>query len=365
MADTRRLGRRGRKPVASSSLASRTDHNSRGGIDAGFASPAAPARPNVPSRCQNAGLVGLALPHGGDRLPGGSRTLDQKQAGYRCEETPVPRAPLPVRATALCALCDWETTVIVLSMKGVALAPVVHRRIRMLHARGLSSYEVARRLGIPRTTVWNSIHRPPHRRLRTAWYAEVPRPRPGTRRGNLYAYVLGMYLGDGCIDRAGGSFRLVLYLDARQPRVLHDSRVALTTLVPTRRVGTVRRAGNCVALSVYYKAWEDLIPQHGPGKKSQRRISLRPWQRRIVARHAKAFLKGLLDSDGCRFIHRDKRGGYAYVRYSFDNESADIRELFMQTCRRVGIHYTRPRERTVAVNRQADVRALEALCGPK
>jgi hypothetical protein len=66
------------------------------------------------------------------------------------------------------------------------------------------------------------------------------------------------------------------------------------------------------------------LPQHGPGRKHERRIELAAWQREIVDRFPQKFLRGLLHSDGCRTVNRFKTtlpsgrvAEYAYPRWFF------------------------------------------------
>ncbi len=45
------------------------------------------------------------------------------------------------------------------------------------------------------------------------------------------------------------------------------------------------------------------LPQHGPGKKHERRIVLESWQQAVVDAHPWAFVRGLVHSDGCRITN--------------------------------------------------------------
>jgi hypothetical protein len=50
----------------------------------------------------------------------------------------------------------------------------------------------------------------------------------------------------------------------------------------------------------YSKHWACLFPQHGPGRKHQRKIELAQWQEVIVRKYPGEFAKGLFHSDGWR-----------------------------------------------------------------
>jgi hypothetical protein len=137
---------------------------------------------------------------------------------------------------------------------------------RRLSAQGLPASSIARRLAIPRTTVRDWLRRPDYR----------PGPR-GPRLdvallpGAQYAYLLGLYLGDGHIVAAARTFRLTIKLDAR----------------------------------------------------------------------------------------------YRYARYAFANRSDDIKQILCDHLDRLGIRWTRPNEKDIAIARKADVARMDEFVGPK
>jgi hypothetical protein len=58
-------------------------------------------------------------------------------------------------------------------------------------------------------------------------------------------------------------------------------------------------------------------------------------------------------------------GKYAYPRYFFTNSSADILEIFRQTCDVVGISHRDSNVNTISVARKEAVAALDAFIDPK
>jgi hypothetical protein len=102
-----------------------------------------------------------------------------------------------------------------------------------------------------------------------------------------------------------------------------------------------------------YIAWPILFPQHGPGRKHLRPIILEPWQRAIVERHPAEFVRGCLESDGCR--HRRLVAGRNDPAYSFKSHSADILALFVWACRLLGLRPRRANRVTISIARRADV----------
>ncbi|MGH2657289.1 MAG: helix-turn-helix domain-containing protein [Actinomycetota bacterium] len=234
-----------------------------------------------------------------------------------------------------------------------------------LRARGLTARAIGDRLKIPRGTVSDWIN------------GRIPRARvPGDRTCDscggsrhrseelpeTYVYLLGVYLGDGCIStHPRGVYRLPLTLDAAYPRIVDEAARAIRTVMPSSRVGKILRPG-CVEVSSYSKGWPCLFPQHGPGKKHLRPIRLTAWQKRLVGRHPHLLLRGLLHSDGYRFLNTGR--AWSHPRYAFSNLSPDIRLIFIQACELVGLRWTIS-GRTVYVSRKADVAILDGFVGPK
>jgi hypothetical protein len=177
-----------------------------------------------------------------------------------------------------------------------------------------------------------------------------------------YAYLLGMYLGDGCLSQHPRSvFRLRIVLDAKYPAIIESCAQAMRDLHPRGKASRVRKPG-CVEVVAYWKHWPCLFPQHGPGRKHARPIWLSPWQDRIVRRHPDLLLRGLIHSDGCRFQNTGTK--WSNPRYSFTNRSADIRRIFCDACDRLGLRWTTA-PHTVYVSRKADVARMDQFIGPK
>lgn len=237
-----------------------------------------------------------------------------------------------------------------------------------LLARGLSAAEVARVTGIPRGTVrdWH-LGRVPNaapdgRRLVVGGCVCQGADPPKARTS--YAYLLGLYLGDGYINRAGRTYRLRFTLDSAYPQIVTSCANALEELMPGKRAyGKQRRGQRCTDVGMYSSHWPCLFPQHGPGRKHQRPIVLTGWQDAIVADQRKAFLRGLIHSDGCRIIANDR--GRPAPRYLFSNRSPDIHALFRASLDAIGVAWTSPRTHETAVYGLAGVAELDVFAGPK
>ena len=201
-----------------------------------------------------------------------------------------------------------------------------------LVAAGVNDCEIARRLGVPRTTVrdW--------RQPRYVRAAVVPRARAAASvhaaivlEPDAYAELLGLYLGDGHITEMARSSRSVSSSMRSTRRSSTSPRRSFARCFPDNRVGRiVAEEGRMVVLWAYSSHLTCLFPQHGEGKKHERPIVLEPWQQDLVDAAPWAFLRGCIRSDGCVFINRT--GPYEYLSYDFTNHSEDILDLFEQTC---------------------------------
>ena len=196
-------------------------------------------------------------------------------------------------------------------------------------------------------------------------------PSPG--RPDSYAYLLGIYLGDGWVGPLRGTGRLTVSLDAGHPCVIDEVVAAVGAVLPSARVGVHRRDDTrCVSVYSHALAWLDLFPQHGRGPKHLRPIVLHAWQERVVDEHPWLFLRGLIHSDGCRTVNRfsvtlpsGRVAQYAYPRYFFSNLSNDILALFAATCDALGLRWTRSSHRNLSVAHRASVARMDEFIGPK
>jgi hypothetical protein len=244
------------------------------------------------------------------------------------------------------------------------------RLVQGLAAAGMNNCAIARRTGIPRTTIrdWRTGKLPTRGTVVEGNCGTCGHPKhdPSRLPRESYAYLLGMYLGDGCIaSNSKGVHRLRIACDMKYPIILLDVSIAILEVMPTSKVGTQWRLGGGRGAEVYAysKAWPCLFPQHGPGPKHERRIELHPWQREIVDVHPKAFVRGLIHSDGCRV--RNRVNGKDYPRYFFTQVSEDIKRLFCHSLNQLGIRYTWNDARNVSIARRPDVARLDEFVGPK
>jgi hypothetical protein len=188
-----------------------------------------------------------------------------------------------------------------------------------------------------------------------------------------YAYLLGMYLGDGHLANTGRSFQLRIALDGAYTGIVAECAAAMVLSLPVVRPAVRRdRAERRINVNAGSKQWPELFPQMGPGRKHERPIVLALWQRDIVEAHPWPFVRGLIHSDGCRTVNRFKTrlpsgrvAEYAYARYFFSNLSADIRGLFCESCEQLGLRWTQSNHRNISISHRTSVALLDENVGPK
>lgn len=187
--------------------------------------------------------------------------------------------------------------------------------------KGLNSCEISRRTGVSRPTVreWRIGKLPHSFKSKPLLYGRPTEPgaccsRCGASKhrfdhlSTAYVYLLGLYLGDGCISRgARDVFRLRIALDVKYGGIVEECASAMQAVVPWNKVHCQVTPKNYVEVHAYSKSWPCLFPQHGP--------------------------------DGCRFINTGSFG-WECPRYAFTNLSDDIKGIFCDACDQLGLHWT-------------------------
>lgn len=241
-----------------------------------------------------------------------------------------------------------------------------HRALRLL-AEGRSLNSVSLLTGISRAAIrdWRTNGPTPVSIGRAPLRTDTP----------AYPYLLGLYLGDGCLSLARRDVYVLRIACADAwPGLADACEQAIRAVRPGGAVCRVQQQG-CVQVTSTSKQWPAVFPQHGPGKKHERPIALAPWQQEIVDAHPWEFIRGLIHSDGCRITNWTERtvGGvrkrYEYPRYFFTNVSDDIRRLYCDTLDAVGVEW-RPTGRgdrpyNISVARRAAVALMDLHVGAK
>ncbi|MFP8905355.1 helix-turn-helix domain-containing protein [Streptomyces atacamensis] len=254
----------------------------------------------------------------------------------------------------------------------------VRRKALALARGGARNAEVARTLKVPAGTVgyWLHMERARQGKLPGRHSPLCPRCDGRELDESAYAYLLGLYLGDGHIIQYSAHRvpNLMVVCSDDWPGLMDACEAAMRKVFPDNSVCRVRRTG-CHNVKVYSRHLWCLFPQHGRGKKHERPIALEPWQQEIVDGHPWELIRGLLHADGCRITNWTVRlvGGerkrYEYPRYFFANKSQDIVRIYVEALEKVGVEWKATHRTTgvcnVSVARRASVALMDAHIGPK
>ena len=130
---------------------------------------------------------------------------------------------------------------------------------------------------------------------------------------------------------------------------------------PSRAPGRLSSPWCCHDRQCLLERLVGALPAARRRPKHQRPIILEPWQRSIVEQQPSEFLRGCIESDGCR--HRRIVGGRNYPAYSFTNHSEDILRLFVWACGLIGVRPRRANRVTISIARRTDVATLDSIVG--
>jgi hypothetical protein len=146
---------------------------------------------------------------------------------------------------------------------------MVHSRYEVNRALSLASVgmndsQISRATGISRTTIAEWRRHGPPGRPKEAGRSSCPRCHGRQLEVGAYAFLLGIYLGDGSIARHPRAYKLRVVQDARYPNSIEEIRHAMAT-VRHCELDRVRSLHHVGCVEVY------------PGMKHQRRIDLAAW----------------------------------------------------------------------------------------
>ncbi|MYT27917.1 MULTISPECIES: hypothetical protein [unclassified Streptomyces] len=247
------------------------------------------------------------------------------------------------------------------------------KRAPKLVSQGRSLNSVSREMGISRHAIrtWLTRIQPIPRSPACVRCTPIPR---APHDAAAYSYLFGLYLGDGHVMSKPRQHHLTITCADAWPGLIDEAEAAMRRVLPSASVSRSQKQG-CTDVKSFSVHWKCLVPQHGPGKKHDRRIHPETWQRAIMDAHPWEFIRGLVHSDGCRIINwttrvvAGKRKRYEYPRYFFTNKSADIRRLYSETLDRVGVEWKATRRGSetynISVAKRASVSLMDQHIGPK
>lgn len=235
---------------------------------------------------------------------------------------------------------------------------------------GRRPVDVAAELGVSSTSVYTWLHAAAPELIRRAepCFRCGPPPSGPPDRG-IYAYLLGVYLGDGWIHQdARGIWRLSLYCADAWPGLIDAAETAARTISGRRPVKAPKPG--CTEVKTFWNHWPCVFPQHGPGRKHERAIVLAPWQADVVAEQPGSLLRGLFHSDGWRgrtwrCATQQRASSATAIRGTSSRTRARTSVGSALTLDSLAIAWRPVGPWRIAVSRREAVAALDEHVGPK
>jgi hypothetical protein len=153
-----------------------------------------------------------------------------------------------------------------------------------------------------------------------------------------YSYLLGVVLGDGSLvahTKVPSVFCLKVSCDIKYPNIYKNIIKTIKSIMPLNSVKSIAGKNNdgytsWIDVYCYSQDWKYFFPFFKEGTKHSYTIELESWQRTIIETYPKEFVKGLIQTDGHRYVVNNK---YKPVRYGFTQKSLDIMNIFLWGCK--------------------------------
>ena len=163
-----------------------------------------------------------------------------------------------------------------------------------------------------------------------------------------YTYLLGMYLGDGCISRAPKGVLAPAHFPRHEVRwhLIDECVRSMGGVMPDKPVNVRRtRPGvNCASSQFSFEGVAMPVPSTRPGNEAQAQHRAQPVAAGPHRQDPRPLIAGLIHSDGCRVIN-PSMGHTLPALHVSNNESADIRRIFCDACDQLGIPWRQPKKR--------------------
>ena len=259
-------------------------------------------------------------------------------------------------------------------------------KVMKLKSEGMRICDIVRITGLGRSCISNWINRESKPKFTSSleltsnpieFLQSLNRNIDDSLRNSTYSFILGLYLGDGCIARNTRTKQLSIALDKKY-HTLNEYVIESFNVLFGKPALIVDRSVNrgqkfmSNSINVRYSSTNLglIFPHEGVGAKHLRKIELTEWQTGII--DPIGIVKGLIYSDGSYFYNKQNNS----FNYNFANSSEDIINILEHYLQKIGIVYNKNVKRSlgakatvlkihVNVNRKSDVAKLHSLIGDK
>lgn len=224
---------------------------------------------------------------------------------------------------------------------------------------GKNKYQIAKEYSIPRATLSGWIKNN-GKKIRTSDKDISVIIQEIKNNKETYNYILGLYLGDGCISSHKMSYKLRIAQDNKYPKSITDIENILKSFFPNNIF--ICKPKGCTVIGIYDKNLPLYFPQHDTGKKHDRPIILSDYQRENL--DYLNLMSGLWMSDGSYYIAQKK-----YECYNFTNKSTDIISLFEECLTNFSIAYRKRMKKDgvwiIEITKKSEVVKMKDIVGTK
>ena len=173
-----------------------------------------------------------------------------------------------------------------------------------------------------------------------------------------YSYLLGVYLGDGCISRAPRTFRLEIYMNAKDTRVIRQTADAMRELLPRNRVG-FRCRPSVVVVKLVFESVATTVSTAWAGP--QALAADRP---RVVAARDRGAASGRFRAGLPRLRRVSPPANRSWSQLSrvlVPQPLRGHRDAVATACDLAGLRWRRSNRETITIARRHDVARLDEL----
>lgn len=252
----------------------------------------------------------------------------------------------------------------------------IYETVMKMLSNGYKISEIAKQTGINRSSISNWKQRSGRIKIETKETNEIKEDKffsnfiesltPNKKLD--YSYILGVYLGDGCIYKhKDKNYRTLTITSDKKYADLNDYTIQCFTRFFGKAPRVVDRTlygrGNAIDIIYSHKHLDLVFPHCGRGHKHDRKIELSPWQESII--DPVQLLRGLFMSDGSFYIDSQCNK----MKIGFSNKSKDIISIAEKYLDIVDVYYRTNTSKSgmyrLNITKKNDVEKMVNMMGTK